>query len=225
MSSCTGWPTATLRVSIVSPSRRTVTCAVPPEEPWSSTRKVTACAWLTMPKRGALRSATRRSRSSFVPVISACSGAAKPSAAASAGTSCTRPSVRRIAPATRSGGTSASAEPSAENRRVPSVSPSDWPASTVRTSSPEIRPSRSISAARAVSVCCRRSPKFWLGLLSTTTTATEVSGSRSSRVKEGFASASTISSSAIVRTTAPRLRAKNSSPATISATARPAHTT
>ena len=83
---------------------------------------------------------------------------------------------------------------------MPSVSPSDCPASTVRTSSPGMRPSRSISAARAASVCCWRSPKFWLGLLSTTTAATEVSGSRSSRVKEGFASASTISNSAMVRT-------------------------
>src|SRR5664280_699089 len=45
-------------------------------------------------------------------------------AAASPGTSCTRPSVIRMAPATRSGGTSASVADKAENRRVPSVSPS-----------------------------------------------------------------------------------------------------
>ena len=59
-----------------------------------------------MPKRGAATSTTRRSRSLLWPVISACTGAAKPSAAASAGTSCTRPSVIRMAPATRSCGTS-----------------------------------------------------------------------------------------------------------------------
>ena len=87
--------------------------------------------------------------------------------------------------------------------------------------SPGIRPRRSISAARAASVCCWRSPKFWLGLLSTTTAATEVSGSRSSRVKDGLASASTIKRRAMVRTTAPRLRPNRSSAATISATASP----
>ena len=42
-----------------------------------------------------------------------------------------------------------------------------------------------------------RSPNSWLGLLSTTTTATEVSGSRSSRVSDGLASASTNSASAM----------------------------
>ncbi len=39
-----------------------------------------------------------------------------------------------------------------------------------------------------------------------TTTATEVSGSRSSRVIEGLASASTNKASAMVRTKAPRVR-------------------
>ena len=138
-------------------------------------------------------------------------GAAKPSAPASAGTSWTRPSVIMIAPAMRSEGTSASAEPSAVNKRVPSVSPSDWPASITRTSSPGIRLRRPTIAARASAVCRARSPKFWLGLLSTTTTATELSGSRSSRVSEGLASASTTRASASARTTAPRLRDTNSS--------------
>ena len=81
----------------------------------------------------------RRSRSPGRPVISACTGAVKPSCAASAGTSCTRPSVMMTAPATRSGGTSASAAPSAANSRVPSVSPSAWPASTTRTSRSAMR--------------------------------------------------------------------------------------
>ena len=69
--------------------------------------------------------------------------------------------------------------------------------------------SRSTTAARAASVCCVRSPKLWLGLLSTTTTATELSGSRCSRVSDGLASASTISASASVRIAAPRLRETN----------------
>src|SRR5579863_8997812 len=168
------------------------------------------CDWPTMPKRGAAISATRRSRSFLLPVTSACTGAAKPSAAASAGTSCTRPSVIIMAPAIRSGGTSASVEPSALNSRVPSVSPSAWPASTTRTSSPGMWRKRATTASRASSVSFARSPKFWLGLLSTTTTATELSGSRSSRVSEGLASASTISASAKARTVAPRLREANS---------------
>ena len=51
-----------------------------------------------------------------------------------------------------------------------------------------------------------RSPKPWLGLLSMMTAATEVSGSRSSRVNEGLASASTRQASAPARTKAPRAR-------------------
>ena len=69
-----------------------------------------------------------------------------------------------------------------------------------------MRPSRSASCARAASVCLRRSPKLWLGLLSTTTATTDDSGSRSSRVNDGLASASTIRRSASARTAQPRLR-------------------
>src|SRR5580700_6629135 len=183
------------------------------------------CDWPTMPKRGAAIKATRRSRSSLVPVMSAWSGAAKPSAPASCGTSWTRPSVIMMTPATRSVGTSASVVPSAVNNRVPSVSPSDWPASTTRTSRPGMWLSRSTSAARAASVCCVRSPKLWLGLLSTTTTATELSGSRSSRVSDGLASASTTSASASARIVAPRLRDTNSNSARMTAAAMAAHKT
>ena len=86
-----------------------------------------------------------------------------------------------------------------------------------------MRPSRSASWARACSVCLRRSPKFWLGLLSITTTATEDSGSRSSRVNEGLASASTISASASERTQAPRLFTTNSMTASSNATPPAAH--
>ena len=88
-----------------------------------------------------------------------------------------------------------------------------------------MRPSRSASSARAVSVCFRRSPKFWLGLLSTTTATTEDSGSRSSRVNDGLASASTIMASASARTAQPRLRAKASSATSTIASATAAHST
>src|SRR3984957_15785488 len=152
-------------------------------------------------------------------------GAAKPSAPASCGTSWTRPSVIMMTPATRSVGTSASVVPSAVNNRVPSVSPSAWPASTTRTSRPGIWPSRSTTAARAASVCCVRSPKLWLGLLSITTTATEESGSRSSRVSDGLASASTTSASASARIVAPRLRDTNSNNTSTTAAATAVHNT
>ena len=130
----------------------------------------------------------------------------------------------KIAPATRSGGTSASVALSAENKRVPSVSPSAWPASTTRISMPGMRCRRWVTAARAASVWAARSPKFWLGLLSTTTTATEESGSRSSRVSDGFASASTSSARAAVRSRAPRLRETSIRRAIAAATAAAAHT-
>src|SRR5579864_1649493 len=220
-----GVPTGTVRVSMTSPSRRTVTAALVSLVPWSSTLYVMVCDWPTMPKRGAAIKATRRSRSSLVPVMRAWMGAAKPSAPVSCGTSWTRPSVIMTIPATRSAGTSASDVPSAVNSRVPSVSPSDWPASTTRTSRPGIWLSRSTTAARAASVCRVRSPKFWLGLLSTTTTATEDSGSRSSRVSDGLASASTTSPSASARIVAPRLRDTNSNSASTTAAASAAHNT
>src|SRR6516165_5256451 len=223
-STLTGWPTRTLRFSTVSPSRRIATWALPGGTPSSTTRKVMVCDCPTMPKRGAVISATRRSRSFLWPVIKACSGASKPSAAMSAGTSCTRPSVIMTTPATRSRGTSAKAAPSAVKSRVPSVSPSDSPASTKRTSRPGMCPSRSASSARAACVCCVRSPSSWLGLLSTTTTAIELKGSRSSRVNDGLASASTNKASAAMRTAAPRLRASTSIAASTTVTASAAHT-
>src|SRR5580700_2157187 len=148
--------------------------------------------WPTMPNRGAAEIAIRRSRSLLRPVISACTGAWKPSAAALAGMSCTRPSVIRNAPATRSTGTSDNAEDSAPNNLVPSASP----ASTTRTSSPLIFFRLSTRASRACSVSPVRLPKFWLGLLSITTAATDDSGSRSSRVNDGLASASRITARA-----------------------------
>ncbi len=179
----------------------------------------------TMPKRGAADIAIRRSRSSLRPVISACTGAVNPSAAALAGMSWTRPSVIMKAPATRSVGTSESAEESALNSLVPSVSPSACPASTTRTSRPLICLRLLTSASRACAVSRVRSPKFWLGLLSITTAATEVRGSRSSRVNEGLASARRTSASAATRTAAPRARPTNSRAAITKVAASAIHST
>ncbi len=86
-----------------------------------------------------------------------------------------------------------------------------------------MRPSRCVTAARAASVCFSRSPKFWLGLLSTTTTATEGSASRSSRVSDGLASASAANASASARMIEPRLRIASSSSAATIATPIAAH--
>ncbi len=222
MSTCR--PGTTMRRSSSSPSRLILTSAGVARTPSSSTLNEIVCDWPTMPKRGAAMRTTRRSRSLAVPVMRAWTGAAKPSAPTSAGTSWTRPSVMKTAPATRSGGTSASVALRAENRRVPSVSPSAWPASTTRISMPGMRCRRWVIAARAASVCAARSPKFWLGLLSTTTTATEDSGSRSSRVSDGLARARTSSARAPVRISAPRLRDTSSSAAMAAASAAAAHT-
>src|SRR5882672_2022289 len=183
------------------------------------------CGCPTMPKRGAAEIAMRWSRYPLNPEIRACTGAWNPTAAALAGMSCTRPSVIMKAPATRSIGTSDSAEDSAPNNLVPSVSPSAWPASTTRTSSPLIFFRLSTSASRACAVSRVRSPKFWLGLLSITTAATEDSGSRSSRVKDGLASASRISARAATRTAAPRERPSNSNTAITTMAASAIHST
>src|SRR6202158_3517208 len=153
----------------------------------------------TMPKRGAAVTAMRGARSSLRPGIRACTGAWNPTAAAFAGMSCTRPSVIRKAPATRSIGTSDSADDSAPNNLVPSVSPSAWPAST--------------TPPGAAAVSGGREPKFWLGLLSITTAATDDNGSRSSRVNDGLPSASRMSASAVTRPAAPRARPSSSNPA------------
>src|ERR1700694_2931890 len=171
------------------------------------------CGCPTMPNRGAAEVAMRPSPSSLRPVIRACPGAWNPTAAAFGGMSCTRPSVIRKAPATRSIGTSDSADDSAPNNLVPSVSPSAWPASTTRTSNPLIFLRLSTSASCACAVSRVREPKFWLGLLSITTAATDDNGSRSSRVNDGLASASRMSASAVTRTAAPRARPSSSNPA------------
>ena len=69
----------------LSPSRRTSSATGSPESAVSSTRASIVCSLPTMPKRGASTSSMRRSRSPSWPVMSACSGALKPSAATSVG--------------------------------------------------------------------------------------------------------------------------------------------
>ncbi|MNE45629.1 hypothetical protein D3C80_1399210 [compost metagenome] len=67
-------------VAIWSPFMRTVTWAgVLVARPSSTTRKVSSCSSLTMPKRGARTTSTRRSNSSGCPVIRPWTGALKPS--------------------------------------------------------------------------------------------------------------------------------------------------
>src|SRR6266478_6461191 len=68
-----------------SPSRLIFTSAGEARTPSSSTRNDMVWFWPTMPNRGAAISTTRRSFSSGVPVMRAWTGAAKPSAPASAG--------------------------------------------------------------------------------------------------------------------------------------------
>ena len=140
--------------------------------PWSSTRKAMVCDCPTMPKRGAVVSTTRRSRSF------ASAGDQRMQRRRKAERGGVRGHVMNAAVGDEDRAGDAirrhvgQRRGSAENSRVPSVSPSAWPASTMRTSRPGMRPSRSTNAARTASVCLLRSPKSWLGLLSTTTTAT-----------------------------------------------------
>ena len=112
------------RRSISWPSRRTTTDGRrrharplvdrPGSAPSAACRRCRSAA----PRSARCGGRARRAR----PVTRACIGAAKPSAAALAGMSWTTPSVIRMAPPTRSGGTSASALESAPNRAVPSLS-------------------------------------------------------------------------------------------------------
>ncbi len=70
--------------------------------------RTSCCSSSTMPKRGALTTSMRRSNSSGLPVIRPWTGASKPSAWLMPGTSWIWPSVMKIAPPMRAGGTSAS---------------------------------------------------------------------------------------------------------------------
>ena len=114
----------TARAAWRSPRRRaarTIVIAGSKPPPLSTTLTRRIWSLPTTPKRGASTSSMRRSRSPSWPVISACSGALKPSASAFAGMSWTRPSVTRIAAPILSGATSFSASASAENSSVPSA--------------------------------------------------------------------------------------------------------
>ena len=148
----------------------------------SLTLTSTVCSPPTRPKRGARKISSLRSNSPGLPVISACTGALKPSAVALPGTSCTSPSVIMTTPASRSGGTSASALPRSVKSMVPSRSPSlaVEEECTKRRSRLGKLLSRSSSVLRMASVRSLRPAMVWLWLSSTTTARMSLSGSRSS---------------------------------------------
>ena len=149
ISACCGVPTATVRVSMTSPSRRTVTWAV------------CLVGTLILDAVGdGLRLAddaeARRGdeRDAAVALVLAAgdervNGRGEAERAGVGGYVVDAPIGDHDGAGDAIGGTSASAEPSAVNNRVPSVSPSDCPASTTRTSSPGMRLRRSTIAARA----------------------------------------------------------------------------
>ena len=194
--------------------------------PWSSTRKAMVCGWPTMPKRGAVTSTTRRSRSLR---------RAGDQRMHRRGEAERRGLGRHVVDAAvgehdRAGDAVGRhvGERGAERREQPravglavGLAGFDDAHLEARDAAEPLGQQR---RARPRSACAR-SPKFWLGLLSTTTATTEDSGSRSSRVSDGLASASTISASASARTSAPRLRATSSSAASTTASAdrRPQH--
>ncbi len=159
------------------------------------------------------------SRSCAWPVTSPCSGARKPRACAASGTSCTTPSVTRIAPATRSGGTSARPDCKAEKSRVPSVPPDASRASIVRISTLGSAASRRFSASATASVCAARLSSACEAERSTTTATTSFSRSRSSRTKEGLNKARMKNATASARNVAPVWRtssARMAAPAAMS---------
>ena len=144
MGSSTDLPTGTSSLRTTSPPTDRVTGAVPPAG--SSMRNLVMTSRPTTPKRGDCSSTISRSRSLFLPAIRACKGAAPSSGGSPAGTSCTWPSVSRTTPASRSGGTSTSAERMVSIRRVPPGRslPSwmcDGGSTASRTSSPSCWPS------------------------------------------------------------------------------------
>ena len=99
-----------------------VTGAVPPAG--SSILNLAVTSRPTTPKRGDCSITISRSRSFFLPAIRAWTGAPPSSGGrflldSIAGTSCTWPSVSSTTPASRSGGTSTSAERMVSIRRVP----------------------------------------------------------------------------------------------------------
>ncbi len=202
-----GLSVATSRRPISSPSRRTVTTAWPvPPRSMTSARIVRSLP--TMPKRGASRSLICRSRSSGCPVTRTWSGALMPSWARVAGMSCTTPSVSITIPASRSGGTSASAWLRAVNSLVPSSPSLESGTSMKRGSMSVSAPKRRCSSARTASVICGRSPSCLEPDRSTTMAATSFTGSRSSRTSAGLASAASTRARTRTRSSAVRPRAR-----------------
>ena len=141
----------------------------------------------TTPKRGASTSSMRRSRSPSWPVISACSGALKPSASALAGMSWTRPSVTRIAAADAVGRhVFQRLRQRRKQQRAVGAGPDR---NETRLDVGRVSAKASSSALRAASTCVMRAPRVWLSLRSSTTATTLFCASRCSRTSDGSASA------------------------------------
>ena len=123
----------------------------------SSTRSLKVTGLSTRPKLGEATTTRRRSASSGRPVSRRWTGAWKPSASRSVGTSWIWPSLMMTAPAMRLAGRSAMPRASAPNRRVPPPSlaslAGSLPAWTTRSSRPGISLIRFCSSASAQAVC------------------------------------------------------------------------
>ena len=220
--SSTERPTGTSMRFTTSPPTDSVTGAVPPAG--SSMRNLATTSRPTTPKRGDCSSTISRSRSFFLPAISACTGAPPSSGGTPAGTSWTWPSLKRTTPASRSGGISTSAERIVSIRRVPpGRSLPNWicdgGSTTSRTSKPSCWPSLRFSDSRAVWTCWRRSPIAMESLSSTTTSATSAMGLRCSSISEGLASAASTTTSEPSRQIVPRAPARRPSSTSTSPTA------
>ncbi len=157
-----------------------------------------------MAKRAASTTVSLRSRSSRRPAIRACSGAFT---CDFFGASWTSPSVIRMAPATRSGGTSASAALRAAKSWVPLSSPVVWVATLVSRTSRSFSPARRfLISVRAFSASARRVSMPMLCERSVTITATSLNGSRCSCTMSGLASTARVTAKASARAQAPRAR-------------------
>ena len=193
-------------------TRISTSAGAPWTAPDSSRTKTRSAFSRTIPKVGARRSRTRRSRSSGCPDRSTCTG---PGKVCNTPSSSTRPSVRSRAPDTRSAATSCAAVCSAPR----TGEASGPPVRTTRSSTPESR-IRCSSTSAAASVSALRSASLWLPLSSITRNATSGSASRSSTSARGLASATSNTMTATVRPAVPRTPQRT--PKTRSTTARQA---
>ncbi len=186
---------------------RTMISAIPPPAvPKSSTRTTIGALCPTMAKRAALTMVSLRSFSPRRPAISAWIGAWMESLSG-AGASCTSPSVIRIAPAMRSGGTSASAALSPAKSCVPLSSPVAVVVTTLWRTSRSFSPASCfLIAASAASSCALRSSTPMLCERSITTATTSGSGLCVSLTIRGLAMTKISAAKTSARAQAPRAR-------------------